>query len=185
MRILLVSDSHMYNHYLERILIKYKETVDLFIHCGDSSLPLDHKIIKQFNIIVKGNHDEDHYPDFYIYKNIFITHGHLFNVYHGYDRLLDECKDNDCQICFHGHTHVPTFQTYHGVSFINPGSIMINRGSYGYGTYAIIDVDNDNILVHYYHHETDEIVDSIVLKEGLEVLEDFKHIAAKKNKIID
>ena len=38
MRILVVSDSHMYNDILEDITKKWKNKVDLLVHCGDSSL---------------------------------------------------------------------------------------------------------------------------------------------------
>ena len=38
MRILVVSDSHMYNDILEDITKRWKNKVDLLVHCGDSSL---------------------------------------------------------------------------------------------------------------------------------------------------
>ena len=38
MKMLVVSDSHMYNDILEHITNKWKNKVDLLVHCGDSSL---------------------------------------------------------------------------------------------------------------------------------------------------
>ena len=60
--------------------------------------------------------------------NILITHGHRFNVYAGYDYLVDYMNKADIHICFHGHTHVPHYEIYKNKIFINPGSIMFNRG---------------------------------------------------------
>ena len=38
MKMLVVSDSHMYNDILENITNKWKNKVDLLVHCGDGSL---------------------------------------------------------------------------------------------------------------------------------------------------
>ena len=67
MKILLVSDSHRFLDHLPRIVKKYKGTVDLMIHCGDSALPENDKVMKQFDIAVRGNHDEESYPLYVIY----------------------------------------------------------------------------------------------------------------------
>lgn len=53
MKILLVSDSHRFLDHLPRIVKKYKGTVDLMIHCGDSALPKNDKVMKQFDIAVE------------------------------------------------------------------------------------------------------------------------------------
>lgn len=62
MKILVVSDSHLIGDDLQRVTHLYKEKVDLMIHCGDSSLPLNDPIIKKFDIVVKGNHDDAAFP---------------------------------------------------------------------------------------------------------------------------
>jgi predicted phosphodiesterase len=41
MKMLVVSDSHMYNDILEHITNKWKNKVDLLVHCGDSSREFD------------------------------------------------------------------------------------------------------------------------------------------------
>lgn len=173
MKILVVSDSHLYNEMLKKITIYYKNKVDLMIHCGDSSLLKNDPILKDY-LCVKGNHDDDDFPISIIKDNILITHGHKFGVYQGYQKLISLCKEKQIQICLHGHTHVPTHQIYEGIHFINPGSTMINRGSYGFGSFAVIDIQGD-IDVHFYHHETFEKCDYII-EEGLELLEEFKNI---------
>lgn len=181
MKILVLSDSHLYNDYLQKVTQKYKNHVDLMVHCGDSSLKKSDPIMQEYSIAVLGNHDYDTYPQYQIYQNICVTHGHLYHVYGGYEELITLCQQNQCQICFHGHTHVPTHQIYQGIHFINPGSLMMNRGSYAFGTYAIVDLEESSINVTYYHHENHEVVDSsLILNEGLQLLEDFKQIIKKQ-----
>ena len=177
MKILLTSDTHYFNEYLEKLLDKYKNNIDLYIHCGDSSLEPDHLLMKRFDYIVQGNHDDYPYPIYQIHENILITHGHKYKVYKGYKELISLCKTNNIRYCFHGHTHVPTLQIIEDIVFINPGSLMMNRGSYGFGTYAVIDIQQDNYNVNYFHHETHEPVGTFIIEEGLELLEEFKKIA--------
>ena len=66
--------------------------------------------IKEFAAIVDGNHDQGFFPLTATLPtalgNILITHGHKFNVYAGYDYLVEYMNKADIHICFHGHTHV-------------------------------------------------------------------------------
>lgn len=176
MKILLVSDSHMFNEYLIHVVKRYKSKVDVMIHCGDSSLPMNDPLLQPFDIVVKGNHDDAPFPKYSVYKNIFITHGQYNHVYSGYDELIQLCHAHHCQICFHGHTHVPTYQYHDGILFINPGSLMMNRGQYGYGTYALIEIENNQVNVDFLHHQTDEICPHEIIVEGYELLEEFKKL---------
>ena len=59
---------------------------------------------------------------------------------------------------------------------------MMNRGSYGFGTFALVSIEDDKIDVHFYHHTTFEEVDQVVLEEGLATLEEFKQLIHKYNK---
>ena len=58
MKVLVVSDSHMYNDILADITKRWKNKVDLLVHCGDSSLLPDDDLLKDFDIVVHGNHDD-------------------------------------------------------------------------------------------------------------------------------
>ena len=49
MRILVVSDSHMYNDILDDITKRWKNKVDLLVHCGDSSLLPNDPLLKDYN----------------------------------------------------------------------------------------------------------------------------------------
>lgn len=176
MNILVVSDSHLFGNDLQRITKLYKNKVDFMIHCGDSSLTLEDPLIHQYDIVVKGNHDDAAFPKYRVYQDICVTHGHYYNVNYGYDDLIKLCQSHHCHLCLHGHTHVPTHQIHQGIHFINPGSLMMNRGSYGYGTYALVNYENNHTQVTYYHHQTDHPVDESILIEGLELLDEFKQL---------
>lgn len=177
MRILVVSDSHYFNDQLTKILDHYKNNVDLIIHCGDSSLDKDDSILNHI-LCVEGNHDHSQFPNYIIHNNILITHGHLYNIYNGYDELIQLCKDNHCHICFHGHTHIPSYQVIDNIHFINPGSTMINRGSYGFGSFSIVDILSNSLNIHFYRNDNFENCD-YVLKEGLDLLEELKEFVTK------
>ena len=114
MKILLVSDSHGYDDELKKVLENVK--CDLKIHCGDSCFDKNSPFIKEFAAIVDGNHDQGFFPLTATLPtalgNILITHGHKFNVYAGYDYLVEYMNKADIHICFHGHTHVPNYEIY-------------------------------------------------------------------------
>lgn len=179
MKILVTSDTHMFNEYLEDLINHYQNDIDLWIHCGDSSLPQDNPLLKRFNIVVKGNHDEEDFPIYQINQDIYVTHGNVDNVYAGYDQLLQQCQKYHCHLCFHGHTHVPTIQKIEDVTFINPGSLMMNRGSYGYGTYAIVEKELDHIDVRFYHHQTHQECSWDIIEEGYALLKEFQSYVKK------
>ncbi|RHS96384.1 metallophosphoesterase family protein [Erysipelatoclostridium sp. AM42-17] len=177
MRILLISDTHMYNEKMDHIL--EHEKYDIVIHCGDISVDEDDPHLKKM-LVVQGNHDQSFLP-ITIKKNIdgyhcLITHGQKFDVYRGYDKLSQYMDNNDLQICFHGHTHVPTYIHQNNEIFINPGSVMINRAEYGFGTYAIVEIHQKNINVEFHHADTFEIVDMKIINEGMKILEEFKKL---------
>ena len=52
-----------------------------------------------------------------------MTHGHLYNM----NTINQIMKENDCDICVTGHTHVPSNQVINGKYYLNPGSIVRPR----------------------------------------------------------
>lgn len=178
MKILLISDSHFENTPLKNITEKHIDKVDYFIHCGDSSLNADDSLLQRY-LVVKGNHDNDSFKDNIIINinqyRCLIIHGNNFDIYLGYEKLLDFIKKNNINICFHGHTHIPSFYHQDNIYIINPGSIMINRASYGFGTYAIVDINN-KIDVKYYNSVTNEECSKQVLADGKNILQQYREI---------
>lgn len=53
---------------------------------------------------------------------ILLTHGHLFNVKTGTERLVDYAIENGCNAVFYGHTHKADVSTVKGVTVVNPGT---------------------------------------------------------------
>lgn len=168
---LLISDSHLDQEHLIRILDKNK-TCDVIIHAGDSCLSCDDPLLKNI-YVVKGNHDKADFPTELVINDIFVAHGNQYHVYQTFDYIIEAAKRHHCHTIIHGHTHIPYDEVIDDLRIINPGSVMFNRGSYGYGTYAIYDDESD--VVHFYHHTTDVCVDSVVLPDGMITLNEFRN----------
>lgn len=180
MQILCVSDSHLENDILKEITNRYSK-MDYYIHCGDSSLDEEDPLLMSY-YVVKGNHDISNFPQDIILQlgkfRCLITHGNHYHVYYGYDRLLEYMKKEDIDLCLHGHTHVPTYLKQDRKVIINPGSTMINRASYGFGTYAIISLNQD-VEVHFFNHISHQECTEMVLKEGKKTLQEFYQLLKK------
>ena len=52
----------------------------------------------------------------------FITHGHIYDVNWGIDRLVYAAQEQDCRIAMFGHTHEAVNEEVGGVKVLNPGS---------------------------------------------------------------
>ena len=58
-----------------------------------------------------------------------VTHGHLFSIYSGTEKLLHLAKTDNSELIFYGHTHVATSRLNPGkILTLNPGSISRPRG---------------------------------------------------------
>lgn len=68
----------------------------------------------------------------------FYTHGHLFGVKSGYERIAEYAADCGADVVLFGHTHYKTLR--HGTPFspalFNPGSL---RDTHSYGVITITD----------------------------------------------
>ncbi len=95
MKIMIVSDSHGRNNYLEKALEKVKP-IDLFIHLGDfeGSEEYIRSIVPCKAEMVPGNNDyftgldKDKIITIGNYS-IFLTHGHRYGVNFGTERIKD------------------------------------------------------------------------------------------------
>lgn len=150
MKILVFSDSHSNYKYIEKALEIHKGVADLVVFLGDGGRDIErvrsHYPNLQF-FIVKGNCDvfsSAEYRDYSVLDldgiKILITHGHLFGVKSGYDRILYRAEELGADAVFFGHTHQPLdYSAYVGekrIQLFNPGSI-----AYG-GTYGVVNIAN-------------------------------------------
>lgn len=149
MKVAIISDTHnkiakVYDNLLDK-------NIDIIIHLGDvcdDAMILSDLLNKEV-IYVKGNND------FYIAggdyekvirlsgKNIFITHGHKYNVSYGIDELVKKSKSLNCDMCLYGHTHRYFNEKIDGIWVINPGSTTYPRD--GQAGFLIYDTKNNEI----------------------------------------
>lgn len=136
MKILIISDSHVNNNIIMQVL--EKEKPDMLIHLGDienDTFPLEQALgTEKPSIYIRGNCD---YYDRNLKPNavfslcshrFFATHGHMYGVNYGYDKLVYAAKENDCDVALFGHIHKPVDEEIGGVRVLNPGSISRPRG---------------------------------------------------------
>ena len=70
-------------------------------------------------------------------KKFFITHGDLYKVKNGLNRLVEKAKELKASVVLFGHTHKPLIQKFEGVMLINPGTLMNGSDA---KSYAILTV---------------------------------------------
>lgn len=146
MKVLVISDSHGRNTYLDRV-IKKAGPFDMLLHLGDlegseeyiqsaAGCPVE---------MVSGNNDyftsidREKLIEIGGYK-IFMTHGHRYQVNFGVDILKEAARERGAVIALFGHTHVPVIE-YGGVIAVNPGSISQPRQPGRIPTYIIMEID--------------------------------------------
>lgn len=148
MKILIVSDSHGKDYYLEKAIEKVSP-IDLLIHLGDFESTEEYiRAITPCDIeMVSGNND--YYTDIERDKiitvgnyTVFITHGHRYGVNYGTDRIKEVAMQNGANIVIFGHTHCPLIDLSHSVWAINPGSISLPRQEGRIPTFIIMDIDS-------------------------------------------
>ena len=146
MKILVVSDSHGNNLYLNRAIEQAGE-FDYFLHLGD--LEGSEHFIESFvttpKKMIAGNND--YYVDIegeaefdLDGHHFFMTHGHHYYVYTGVEYLREEAQKRGADIVLYGHTHVPYMEQKEGMLILNPGSISLPRQKGRIPTYALIEL---------------------------------------------
>ena len=151
MRLVVLSDSHRAKRKLDSIVQKHLTDADMFIFLGDGEADFDE--ILTYNPSIKyervsGNCDWDSvYPTFKILDNIagkriLITHGHPFQVKHGYTVIEEYAKKIGADIVLFGHTHIQYIQN----EFEN-GFYMMNPGSAANGEYGMVDIEKSGVML--------------------------------------
>lgn len=146
MKILVVSDSHGRNVYLEEVLEKTQP--DMLIHLGDleGSEEFIEDCVSCPVEMVSGNNDygsalESEKMIFLGRYKVLLTHGHRQRVYFGTQTLKDWARSQGADIVMFGHTHMPLLDTEDDVIALNPGSISQPRQEGRIPTYALVELD--------------------------------------------
>ena len=155
MKILVFSDSHSHPKYIEEAIKIHGGVCDLVIFLGDGIRDVDYVKAKYPSIpffSVKGNCDmlfSSEYPNYSVIDlegvRVLITHGHVFGVKGGLERLANATKELGAKYAFFGHTHIPTDTAIEidgeTIHIFNPGSI-----SYG-GTYGVVNTSRGVLVL--------------------------------------
>lgn len=132
MRIIVISDTHGSFRSLESVF-KRNSDADMFIHLGDGEKDLDRFILQNPEytsrvIHVAGNCDFGSLsPEFLEITaahghKILASHGHIFGVKSGLERMKAAARAKNCDIMLYGHTHVRCEKFEDGLYILNPGS---------------------------------------------------------------
>ena len=149
MRILVMSDSHgRKKNMLDAIEI---ESPDVILHLGDNirdcaDIEALHPEIMLRS--VRGNCDQGYsgldMDEFVLEgKRFFMTHGHLFSVKLGKTRIIDSAIARGVDVLLFGHTHIP-YQS------LKEDMIVINPGSIGEKSYAVLEVKSGAVECEFY-----------------------------------
>ena len=150
MKILIVSDTHRFHKYYDK-MFEIEKSADLLIHLGD--LEGGEYYIEQTAgcpvHMVAGNNDmftqlPPHKEFRLANKKVFITHGHTYYVSAGYERIWQEAYRRKADIVMFGHIHRPVQMEKDGILLLNPGSISFPRQAGRQGTYMVMEINKDN-----------------------------------------
>ncbi len=151
-RILIISDSHGYNEWVE-IAIKQARPFDMLFHCGDLQCPPEEieKMAGGSCYMVRGNCDprlnlpltqvvdvEGH--------RIYMAHGHTLGVGYDLDSLLEEAAAVEADIALFGHTHRPYVDIEDDIYLFNPGSVSQPRQESREKTYGILEISDKGTI---------------------------------------
>lgn len=157
MKIIVFSDSHGAYNRLEDIYSLHPNA-DLYLHLGDGERDFDKLILAHEEIHkqilnsglerykhLAGNCDfASLSPNTDIINacghKIYAEHGHISGVKHGLGGIKCTARQNNCDLAFFGHTHIPHYEYDDGLYLLNPGSALS-------GCYAIADITQKGVLI--------------------------------------
>lgn len=151
MKILIVSDTHRRDENL-RAVIEKQRPFDMLIHLGDTegSEVYFREWVKNDNCaiyVVRGNNDffsfSDKEKEISIGKyRAFLTHGHMYGVTLGTERIKEEARSRKADIVLFGHTHKPYLEyCSDGLVAANPGSLSYPRQEGRKPSYMLMEID--------------------------------------------
>ena len=152
MRILVFSDTHSDVGSCADVIERIQGT-DMILHCGDylrDALKLEKAYPEKEFRHVAGNCDPGATCKEEIItadgKKIFLTHGDLYGVKSGYERITYRARELGADIAVFGHTHIPLYEKIKIAGGTPPELILLNPGSVRYtGTYGVIETEDGNI----------------------------------------
>ncbi|MEW4354402.1 metallophosphoesterase [Streptococcus pneumoniae] len=155
--IIVMSDSHGDRAVVEDIKEHYLGKVDAIFHNGDSELASDDPIWQGITVVA-GNMDfyggyKDRLLTLVGDTRIAQTHGHLYMINFGFQKLDFWAQEKNADICLYGHLHVPDAWMEGKTLFLNPGSVSQPRGVVNERLYAKVEITDEAYKVDFYTRE--------------------------------
>ncbi|MFZ4858752.1 MAG: metallophosphoesterase family protein [Desulfuromonadaceae bacterium] len=153
MRALVISDTHgdIHRAFSAHALA---EPVDVIIHLGDGCAEAD-LLCETLGIPVinvAGNCDLGaHAPRERVWEcegnRILLTHGDVYQVKSGLDRLRQRAEEIGVDAVLFGHTHHAVVENHSGLLMVNPGTLA----NYGHHrSYAVLSLMPESITVQHF-----------------------------------
>lgn len=148
MKIAVLSDTHGNYPLAIRVLDQIPDLAGI-IHLGDNLYDADAVELALSRPIVKiaGNCDTVAEGARERLLNIgesvlYLTHGDLYNVKSGLDRLVRRVAGENVNVALYGHTHIPSIQKRDNILFVNPGCLKKTAEC---RTIALLSIDSDSV----------------------------------------
>lgn len=142
MKILVVSDTH--GNYLAPVKILEETGAEMLIHLGDEindaltlELIVDVPVIKIPGNCDHGARDPRERLEEISGRMFFMTHGDLYMVKSGLEKLVKKAGELKASVALFGHTHLPFIQKQEGVLLVNPGTLMSKSDSRSYALLTV------------------------------------------------
>ena len=152
LKLLVFSDTHGHESYIERAIKAHGEKADALIFLGDGILGAN-EVFAGYphipHVCVRGNCDvyatgevDEALVDMGGIK-ILCMHGHKYSVKSTLVRATYRALEREADMVLFGHTHVPEEKREMGVVLFNPGSL--GRG-YPERTYGVVEIVDGEIV---------------------------------------
>jgi len=142
MKIIVVSDTH--GNFLAPLPFIEETGAELLIHLGDDIADatalaqlVDIPVLKVPGNCDLGAHEPRELLQSITGRTFLITHGDLYKVKNGLDRLVEKASGMKAAVVLFGHTHIPAIQKLDGVLLINPGTLMAGCDSKSYALLTV------------------------------------------------
>ncbi|AXF55822.1 metallophosphoesterase [Salicibibacter kimchii] len=156
MQWLVVSDTHGDREGLKKLRDRHEQHVEAMFHCGDFELDKGDPLLESF-YVVSGNTDAPgEFPEQEVLTidgiNVWLTHGHLYQVKSTNQRLQQTAMEKDARLVFHGHSHYAGAYEKDGIIYVNPGSLTLPKKPTT-PTYALVTVRNGEVEAVRFHEK--------------------------------
>ena len=157
-RIIALSDSHGDVNALRDALdlAAKRGKINAVVFLGDGAADFEQirpSLVKQGIQchVVRGNNDWSSREEAEILFSvngvkIFATHGHMWHVKYGIERLWFAAREREAQVALYGHTHREKIDLEYNITFVNPGAVCEHYGK-NRSAYAEILVEDNGFVI--------------------------------------